>query len=79
MGRTLGLASIPMVLMDSQLFDYDEYDDAGRAAEIERWLGEVRQVRGVASVISHPHTLGKEYGWQPVFDALLAFAGSARQ
>lgn len=67
----LSIESVPMMLMDSQLYDYAELDDSARIKEMERWLGEVRYTGGVASVIWHPHTLGPEYGWRPGFEALL--------
>lgn len=71
-GAELAIESVPMVLMDSQLYDYAGHDEASRAAEIDRWIDEVRAVGGVASVIWHPHTLGSEYGWRSGFEALLA-------
>ena len=68
----LAVESVPMVLMDSQLYDYAALTDAARASTMRRWLDEVRAVGGVASVIWHPHTLGPDYGWRPGFEALLA-------
>lgn len=78
-GEPLGIESVPTVLMDSHLFDYAEYDPRARDEELARWLGEVRAVHGVASVISHPHTLGPEYGWRPLFDALVTAVAEARR
>ncbi len=67
----LSIESVPVLLMDSQLYDYAELDQSARIQEMERWLGEVQFTGGVASVIWHPHTLGPEYGWRPGFEALL--------
>jgi asparagine synthase (glutamine-hydrolysing) len=67
----LSLESLPIVLMDSHLYDYAEHNDRTRAAAIEQWLGEVQHVGGAATIIVHPHTLGPEYGWRPGFEAVL--------
>jgi hypothetical protein len=70
-GAPMGIESVPLVLMDSQLYDYAQMDDAGRAEAIRRWIGEVVEVRGTASVIWHPHTLSPDYGWRDGFRMLL--------
>ncbi|MDQ2105346.1 polysaccharide deacetylase family protein [Azospirillum isscasi] len=67
----LPIVAMPLVLMDSHLFDYALLESAGRHAAIDRWIGEIRAVRGIASVLWHPHTLGRDYGWRPEFEALL--------
>lgn len=77
-GTSIGVESVPLVLMDSQLYDYAEMDDAGREAAIRRWLGEVSAVRGSASVIWHPHTLAPDYGWRSGFAMLLRALPGAR-
>ncbi|MCC7487977.1 MAG: hypothetical protein IT529_23675 [Burkholderiales bacterium] len=68
----LGIASVPMVLMDSHLYDYAELGEEERLREMRRWLDEVRATRGVASVIWHAHVLGADYGWRPGYEALLS-------
>jgi len=73
-GAPLRLVSLPMVLMDSQLYDYAALTEAEREAEMSRWLDEVRAVAGVGTVIWHQHVLGPDYGWRPGLDALLARA-----
>jgi len=70
-GAPLALESVPLILMDSQLYDYAEMEDDGRAAAIRRWIGEVLEVGGTASVIWHPHTLSPDYGWRQGFRMLL--------
>lgn len=59
----MNIQALPLVLMDSHLYDYGEFDAGGRSQEINRWLEEIRAVRGTASVLWHPHTLGEDYGW----------------
>lgn len=70
-GAQIGIESVPLILMDSQLYDYAELDDRGREQQVRRWLGEVMAVRGCASVIWHPHTLARDYGWRQGFSLLL--------
>lgn len=78
-GAALAMESVPLVLMDSQLYDYAEMDDAARAVTIQRWIGEVVEVRGTASVVWHPHTLSSDYGWRNGFRLLLQAISGARQ
>lgn len=70
-GSELPITAVPLILMDSHIYDYDL--DTGRdpGTAIERWIGEVRAVGGEASVLWHPHTLHRSYGWRPGFEALL--------
>lgn len=65
------LKAIPLVLMDSHLFDYVQFTEADRAAEVKRWIDEIQMVHGTASLLWHPHTLGKDYGWGKGFENLL--------
>jgi len=69
--RLLPIESIPMVLMDSHLYDYQVLDDDGREKELSKWIDELEFVGGKASIIWHPHTLGRDYGWGSGFDALI--------
>lgn len=48
---------VPMILMDSQLHDYQS------ALDWERWLAEVVRVGGEASLIWHQQTFSTDYGW----------------
>ncbi len=77
-GTSLGIESVPLVLMDSQLYDYADMDDTCRETAIGHWLGEVSAVRGCASVIWHPHTLAPDYGWRGGFAMLLRALPGAR-
>lgn len=70
-GTPLALAALPMVLMDSQLYDYRELSEAERRSEIDRWLGEVRAVRGQASIIWHQRVFSPDYGWGDGYRYLL--------
>jgi hypothetical protein len=78
-GAPLRLASLPMVLMDSHLYDYSELPLPQPQAAIEPWLNEVRAVRGSATVIWHQHTLGADYGWRPGFDRVIELAARSRE
>lgn len=78
-GAALTIESVPLVLMDSQLYDYAMMDDAARASAIQRWIGEVVEVRGSASVVWHPHTLSSDYGWRDGFRMLLQQISIARR
>ena len=73
--RPFGAASsfrvLPMVLMDSHLYDYAKYSAEERRAEIRRWIGEIRAVGGEATVLWHQHVMGPEYGWAAGYAELL--------
>lgn len=71
-GDAEAFAALPLVLMDSHLYDYAALDGAGRARAMRYWIEEVRQVRGQCTVLWHPHTLSEDYGWADGFRALLA-------
>jgi len=77
-GAPLALQSVPLVLMDSQLYDYAEMNDASRAAMIQHLIGEVADVGGTASVLWHPQTLSQDYGWRDGFRLLLQTVSSAQ-
>lgn len=65
------LEAIPLVLADSQLYDYRPENDKAVADRIQPWLDEVREVRGVATLLWHPHTLSDDYAWGDGFRVLL--------
>lgn len=69
--RALVIESIPLVLMDSHLFDYQMLDQNDRIAQISSLLEEVRSVSGEASILWHPHTLSPDYGWGHEYEYIL--------
>ncbi len=69
--QPLRLAALPMVLMDSHLYDYEDMTEDGRLSEMRRWIDEVKAVGGTICVIWHPHALGDDYGWEAGFEAFI--------
>lgn len=69
--RAHDILATPLMLMDSQLYDYGGHDRGARERMIDQWLGEVQAVGGTATVLWHPHTLGSDYGWKDGFLYLL--------
>jgi hypothetical protein len=70
-GQPRRLASLPLVLMDSHLYDYAEPVSLPPERGIARWIDEIRAVRGTATVLWHPHVLSADYGWGPGYEELL--------
>ncbi len=70
-GKPLTIKALPLVLMDSHLYDYHEFDSEERSEEIHRWIDEIRAVRGIASFLWHPHTLSRDYGWKAGYEQVL--------
>lgn len=68
---TLAIETVPMILMDSHVYDYAGVNRVGPEEAIKPWLDEVRAVRGIASVNWHPHTITPVYGWGNGFETLL--------
>ncbi|MFC1525499.1 hypothetical protein ACFL6X_01665 [Candidatus Latescibacterota bacterium] len=77
-GRPGPLRVLPLILMDSQLYDYSDMCPEARRASMARWLDEVSAVRGQAAVLWHPHTLGRAYGWDDGFRQLLPMVARMR-
>ncbi|MCB1857567.1 MAG: hypothetical protein KDI63_04815 [Gammaproteobacteria bacterium] len=65
------LRALPMVLMDSHLFDYGMLSQAARRSTINRLLDEVAFVGGEASVIWHQRVFHPDYGWDTEYRYLL--------
>jgi hypothetical protein len=71
-GRPLRLEAIPLVLMDSHLYDYADLPEEQRHQEMARWVDEVRLVRGTATLLWHQQTFARDYGWAQGFHELVA-------
>lgn len=71
--KRIGLYSIPMILMDSHLYDYELNDQNKIRLKIKKLIDEVKFVGGVASINWHPHTLGNEYGWREGYKYLIKY------
>lgn len=65
------LETIPMVLMDSHLFDYQQSSLQVRRKMIDRVLEEVDQTGGEVSIIWHQRVFHKDYGWGDDYEYLL--------
>ena len=63
--------TMPMVLMDSHLYDYAQLQPGDRETQIRRWLDEIFVTGGIASVNWHTHVLGRDYGWGQGFDLVI--------
>ncbi len=74
----MGIQSLPMVLMDSHLYDYSELTEEDRTDQIAHWLGEVRRVRGQATVIWHQRVMSPDYGWQAGYQRVLSTVSNTR-
>lgn len=66
------LTALPMVLMDSHVYDYNSIDAETRSQWIRHWVDEVRAVHGTATFIWHQRVLSSDYGWNDGFHELLA-------
>jgi len=71
-GAALRLVALPMVLMDSHLYDYRELAAAERDDAIRYWLGELHAVHGTATVVWHVRVMSEEYGWAEGYESLLS-------
>ncbi|MBC3765015.1 hypothetical protein [Neptunicella marina] len=68
--QSLQLKSLPLVLMDSQLFDYAMADASERRVQIDYFIDEIIHTKGQASLLWHPHTLSEDYGWSDDYQYL---------
>jgi hypothetical protein len=69
--QPLRLEALPMVLMDSHLYDYAALGPEERAVRMKTVLDEVRAVRGEASVVWHQRVMSPDYGWGEGYALLL--------
>ncbi|QIZ69374.1 hypothetical protein [Oxynema aestuarii] len=70
--REQNLQVLPMVLMDSHLYDYRNLSDSERNTQIAYWLDEIYAVHGTASVIWHQRVMSNDYGWATGYETLLS-------
>jgi hypothetical protein len=75
--HALELESLPMVLMDSHLYDYRPLERDQRLQAIRSLLEEVRFVHGTASVLWHTQVLAADYGWGEGFRDLVQSVAAA--
>lgn len=68
---TMRIEAMPMLFMDSHFYDYAGADAPPVAAEMKRWLDEVRFVGGEITVNWHTHTITDVYGWGGGYEELL--------
>ena len=61
--NTHDLFAIPTVFMDSHLYDYPYISTRSRYQAIKHYINECWMVSGEASLLWHPHTLSKDFGW----------------
>ncbi len=78
-GRSQNLELLPMVLMDSHLYDYGNLSDSERQQEIAYWLDEIYAVHGTASVIWHQRVMSNDYGWATGYETLLSMIKSKKE
>ncbi len=69
--KALNLIAQPTLFMDSHFFDYKLLSSLERKNLIESYIEECWLVRGQISVLWHPHTLTKDYGWSEGFNEVL--------
>ena len=72
--QSTSLEVLPMVLMDSHLFDYGRMSAADRKSVILAVLDELAFVGGEATVIWHQRVFHDDYGWGEDYEFLLKAA-----
>jgi hypothetical protein len=70
-GKSHSVSCITSVVMDSHLFDYNNFNDDERNNYMKIWINECMAVGGQASLLWHPQTLTKDYGWESSFISLI--------
>ena len=65
------IMAMSTILMDSHLYDYEMLDAFARKKKMHYLISECQAVAGCASVLWHPHTLSKDYGWSEGFEELI--------
>ena len=62
---------LPMVLMDSHIFDYKQLEKSDREKKIDEILDEIQFVGGEATVIWHQRVFDNDYNWGNEYQYLL--------
>ena len=70
--RPMNLSILPMVMMDSHLFDYSSYEEEEQRKQMKYWLEEIKKAHGTATILWHQHAMSDDYGWSRGFKDLLA-------
>ena len=65
------IGCISSVIMDSHLFDYNNFSCCERNEYMRNWIIECKKVHGTCSLLWHPHTLTKDYGWDEDYNMML--------
>ncbi|MBI4576416.1 MAG: hypothetical protein HY722_09165 [Planctomycetes bacterium] len=65
------MTSVPLLFMDLQFYLYSMDPGDGCFDTMRRWIDEVKDVRGMASVTWHTHVFSGMYGWTTGFKHLL--------
>ena len=65
------VTSITSVIMDSHLFDYNDFNKFERNDHLRFWIKECKEVGGKTSLLWHPQTLTADYGWGTTFKKLI--------
>jgi len=69
--KPMQIEVIPMMLMDSHIYDYAHIDEKNIFNEIDKWINEVKFVFGKISVIWHQRVMSDDYGWGPGYTNML--------
>lgn len=67
----MSIEAIPLVLMDSHLYDYQQFTDEERFAVLANWIDEIKRVKGTATVVWHQRVMSRDYGWYKSYEKLL--------
>ena len=70
-GKPMAIRSVPMILMDSHIYDYHSFNEGERAQEIEGLLDELKKIGGTGTIIWHQQVFNGDYGWETGYRSLL--------
>ena len=62
---------LPLVLMDSHLYDYELYAEEQRHEQIRYWIDEIKAVAGEATIVWHQRVMSRDYQWSEGYRYLL--------